>query len=107
MLASLDVEPSIVHSGRNEQTLGRDCFAPVETDDRIVLVERKSAHRRRNGKSGAELVCLNDGTVGQLTAGKSGRKSQVVLNSHAAPGLASRCRAFNDEGPESFGGPVH
>ena len=46
--------------------------------------------RRGDGQAGAELVGLHDGALGQLAAGDAGGEAEVVLDAHAAAGLAAR-----------------
>ena len=41
------------------------------------------------GRQRAELVGLHDGALGQLAAGDAGGEAEVVLDAHAAAGLAA------------------
>ncbi len=55
----------------------------------------------------AEFVGLEDGAVGEFTAGQACRKPKVVFNPHAAAGLPPGCCVFEHCGPQPFGGAIN
>ena len=52
------------------------------------------------------LLACSDGAVGQLAAGHAGREAEVVLDPHAAAGLAPGRRALEHHGVQPLGGAV-
>ena len=87
-LAPLDAEQAIVGAGGDQQAPGRDRLAAVEVEHGMPLVERQAGDLRGDGQARAELVGLHDGALGQLGAGDAGGEAEVVLDAHAAAGLA-------------------
>src|SRR5262249_49690903 len=54
----------------------------------------------------AEALCLQQRVARQLGAGYAGRKSEVVLDTRARPGLAAGREAFEDHDVQSLGSAV-
>src|SRR3954468_22036069 len=71
----------------------------------LTGLERECAIGRRG--PGAELTRLGDRAAGQLGAADPAWKAEVVLDPARRPSLAAEHGALDDEGVESFGGPVH
>ena len=68
--------------------------------------KREADDRRGDGQTRAELVGLQDRALGQLAAGDAGGKAEVVLDAHAAAGLAARRRALEHHRAQPFRGAV-
>ena len=66
----------------------------------------RAGDRRGDGQARAELVGLHDGALRQLAAGDAGGEAEVVLDAHAAAGLAPGRRALQHHRAQPFGGAV-
>src|SRR6478672_13494104 len=87
----LNLESAIFRAGGDEQTFGDNIFAAFQVKNGIRLVEGQFSYRRWNRYIRAELVGLKNRAAGQFASRDAGRKSEIILNAHAAPSLTSRC----------------
>ena len=55
----------------------------------VGVVEGQSRDERGDGQARPELVGLHDGALRQFAAGDASGEAEVVLDAHAAAGLAS------------------
>src|SRR6266403_1223091 len=95
----LNLEAAILRAGGDEQTFGDNIFSAFQFKNGIRLVEGQFSCRRWNRYLRAELIGLKNRALGQLASSDAGRKSQVIFDAHAAPGLTSRRRMLEHDRP--------
>src|SRR5882724_1643217 len=104
--AAFGPQPAVLGAGCDQQALGGDRLAALELQHRVGVDEGQADDRRGHGQARPELVGLEDGALRQLAAGQAGGEAQVVLDPHAAAGLAAGPGALQDDGVEPLGGAV-
>ena len=72
----------------------------------MPVVERQARDLGGDGEARPELVGLHDGALRQLAAGDAGGEAEVVLDPHAAAGLAAGRRALQHHRAQPLGGAV-
>src|SRR4029077_12402860 len=95
----LNLEAAILRAGGDEQTFGDNIFSAFQFKNGIRLVEGQFSCRRWNRYLRAELIRLKNRATGQLASGDAGRKSQVIFDAHAPPGLTSPRRMLEHNRP--------
>ncbi len=102
-LAPFRGQTAVVGSGGDEKALGGDRLAAVEPEDRVRALEGQGRHRRRDGQARPELAGLHHRPLGQLGAAHAGGKPKIVLDAHAATGLAAGPGALEHRRVEALG----
>src|SRR6266403_1301194 len=93
----LNLEAAILRAGGDEQTFRDNIFSALRFKNGIHLVEGQLCYRRWNRYARAELIGLKNRAIGQFASGDTSRKSQVILDAHAAPRLTSWSGVFEHD----------
>src|SRR5207248_11355055 len=82
-------------------------FSALQFKNGIHLVEGQLSYRRWNRYARPELIGLKNSAIGQLASGDAGRKSQIIFDAHAAPGLTSPHAVIEHDRVYPFRGAIN
>src|SRR5258708_5849120 len=98
----LDRQPAIFRSRGDDDRSGVDSRAVVDLDGEWSLVATKTHCGFGDQQLRTKFLRLRERARGELLTGDPGRKSEVVFDAHAGPGLTARRVRFDHQHVETF-----
>src|SRR5262249_8494307 len=100
------VEPAIARTARDDHRATGDVAAVLEANDEVTGLLAEPCHRARRSQVGAELLRLDERSLGELATGDTERKTEVVLDTRACARLPPDSQAVDAQRSQPFGRAV-
>ncbi len=103
---ALDVEAAVTGAAGRDHRPAGDGGAVGQIGHQVPGVLPQGDCRTRHAQLGAELLSLDEPSLGEVAARDAGGEAEVVLDPRASAGLAAGRHHFYAEGVQPFGGPI-